>query len=114
MIKHVPGEKRKRSLFSTFQSLIKAYYSITAPLLKLSHSLKKKNRDQIFFVLKLFFSGLIGKFHINFTLDNVFEKLVSTKKVQWSFQWFLLFAPSVNHLVGTKKGNKKHPERSCL
>ena len=36
---------------------------------------------QIFFCLKIFFlSGLILKFHISFTVDNVFETLVSTKK----------------------------------
>ena len=107
MINHVHGEKRKRSPFSTFQSLVKSSYSIMALLLKLKHCLRKKIRVKNFFALKFFFAGLIGKFHINFTVDNVFEILVSTKKVQWSFQWFLLFSPSVNHLVSTKKGHKK-------
>ena len=82
MIKQVPGEKRRRSLFSTFQSLVKSSYSITALLLKLTHSLRKINRVQNFFASKLFLSGLIGKFHIKFTVDNVFEILVSTKNVQ--------------------------------
>ena len=108
MIKQVPGEKRKWSLFSTFQSLVKSSYSITALLLKLPHRLRKKNGGPKFFRLKvIFLSGLIGKFHINFTVDNVFEILVSRKKVQLSFQWFILFKPSVNHLVSIKKGHKK-------
>ena len=80
MIKHVPGEKRKRSLFSTFLSFVNSSYSIRPLLLKITHSLKKKNRVQKTFALKVFFSGLIGKFHINFTVDNVFEILVSKKK----------------------------------
>ena len=107
MIKQVPGEKRKWSLFSTFQSLVKSSYSITALLLNLPYSLRKKNGVQNFFALVIFLSGLIGKFHINFTVDNVFEILVSRKKVQLSFQWFILFTPSVNHLVSIKKGHKK-------
>ena len=105
MINHLHGEKRKRSPFSTFQSLVKSSYSIMALLLKLKHCLRKKSSVENFFALKLFLAGLIGKFQINFTVDNVFEILVSTKKVQWSFQWFLLFSPIVNHLVSTKKGH---------
>ena len=55
----------------------------------------------------VFLSGLIGKFHINFTVDIVFEKLVSTKTVQWYFQWFISITTSLNYLVGTRKGHKK-------
>ena len=54
-----------------------------------------------------FLSGLIGKFHIKFTVNNVFEKLVSAKKVQWSFQKFFLFTTSVSHLLSTIKCHKK-------
>ena len=87
MINYVPGEKRKRSLFSNFLSLLNTSYIITAVLLKLKHSLSKKNGVQNFFCYKIIFlSGLIGKFHINFTVDNVFEKLVSAKNVQLPFQ----------------------------
>ena len=69
---------------------------------------KEEKRGPKFFRLKVIFpSGLIGKFHINFTVDNVFEIIVSRKKVQWSFQWFILFTPNVNHLVSIKKGHKK-------
>ena len=83
MINYVPSEKRKWSLFSTLLSLVNSSYSITALLLELKHSLRKKNRAQNFFCHKIvFLSGLIGKFHINFTVDNVFEILVSTKNVQ--------------------------------
>ena len=85
MIKRVPGEKRKRSNFSAFQSLVNSLYSRTALLLKLTLSLRKKNRVQKFFAGKLFFSGLIGKFHINFTVDNVFENLISTKRLNDRF-----------------------------
>ena len=46
-------------------------------------------------------------FHINFNVNNVFEILVSQKKFQSSFQWFILFTLSVNHLVNTKIGHKK-------
>ena len=86
MIKHVPGEKRKRSLFSTFQHLVKSSYSITALLLKRTHSLRKIDRVQNFFALKIFFSGLIGKFPISFTVDNVLQILVSIKKFNDSFK----------------------------
>ena len=81
MSKHVPGEKRKQSLFSAFQALIKSSCSITALLLKLTHSLRKKKRSKIC-LPENFLSDLIGEFHINFTADNVFEILVSTKKNQ--------------------------------
>ena len=44
---------------------------------------KEEKRGPKFFRPKvIFLSGLIGKFHINFTVDNVFEVLVSRKKVQ--------------------------------
>ena len=109
MIKHLPGEKRKRSHFSTFQSLVGSFYSRTALLLKLTHSLRKKNRVQKFFSGKLFFWGLIGKFYINFTVDKVFERLVSKGSVQLLFQWFVLFTTSVNHSVSTKNGQKLVP-----
>ena len=56
MIRVVPGENRKRSHFSTFQSLLNSSYSRTALLLKPSHSLRKKNRVQNFFALSLIFS----------------------------------------------------------
>ena len=48
MIKQVPGEKRKRSFFSTFLSLVNLFYSITALVLKLVHSLRKKNGPESF------------------------------------------------------------------
>ena len=82
MIKHVPVEKRKRSLFSTFFFLVNSSYSITALLLKLTHSLREKKGSKLFCPKIIFLSVLIGKFHINFTVDNVFEKLVSAKNVQ--------------------------------
>ena len=83
MIKQVPGEKRKWSLFSTFQSLVKSSYSITATATETTTQFKEEKRGPKFFRLKvIFLSGLIGKFHINFTVDNVFEILVSRKKVQ--------------------------------
>ena len=43
MIKQVPGEKRKQSNFSTFQSLVNSSYSKTALLLRLTHSLSVVN-----------------------------------------------------------------------
>ena len=67
---------------------------------------KEEVKENNFFCLKIIFlSGLIGKFHIKFTDDKIFERLVSTKKVQWSYQWLILLTPSVNHLVSTIKGH---------
>ena len=80
MIKQVPGDKRKRSQFSTFQNFVNPLYSRTALLLKSTHSLRKKVGDQLFLRI-VFVSGLITKIHINFKDDNVFETLVSTRKV---------------------------------
>ena len=61
-----------------------------------------------FFCLKLIFlSGLIRKFHIKFAIDNVFDLLDSTKIIQWSIQWFILFTPSLNDVVSTKNGHTK-------
>ena len=48
MIKQVPGDKRKRSQFSTFQNFVNSFYSRTALPLKLTHSLRKKNDVQFF------------------------------------------------------------------
>ena len=60
------------------------------------------------FCLKIFFlSGLNGKFHMNFAVDNVFEILVCTKNFTLSFQGFILFTLSVNDVVSTKNGHTK-------
>ena len=55
----------------------------------------------------IFLSSLNGKFYINFTVDNVFEKLNSTKMVHWLFQSLILFKPSVKDLTAAKKGHSK-------
>ena len=80
MIKHVPAEKSKRSLFSTFLSLVNTSYSIMALLLKLTQFKEEKWGPKFFCLKIIFLSDLIGEFHINFTVDNVFEILDSTKK----------------------------------
>ena len=46
-------------------------------------------------------------FHITSAFNKIFETLISGEIVQWSFQWFILYTPSVNNLVSTKKGHKK-------
>ena len=69
---------------------------------------KEEKRVQKLFCLKYTFrSGLIGNFHIHFTVDDVFEILVSTKEIPWSFQGFNSIKTIVNHLVSTNKGYKK-------
>ena len=83
MIKHVPAEKSKRSLFSTFLSLVNTSYSIMALLLKLTHSLRKKIGSKFFCLKIIFLSDLIGEFHTNFTVDNVFE--IFHKKINGRF-----------------------------
>ena len=55
MIKLVTGEKRKRSLCSNFQSLVKSSYSLKALPLKLTHGLRKKKGAK-FVLLKNYFS----------------------------------------------------------
>ena len=107
MINYVPGQKRRRSLFSTFLSLVDSSYSITALLLKLTYSLTKKIGWKFFCHKIIFLSSLIGKFHINFTVDNVFEIIVSTKKSSMIVSMIFLFTPGVNHLVSTKNSQRK-------
>ena len=57
MPKHVHGEKRKRSLFSTFLPLVNSSYSITALLLKLTHSLRRKVESKNFLPYKFISLG---------------------------------------------------------
>ena len=42
--------------------------------------MEEKSVPKIFCLKIIFLSGLIGMFHINFTVDNMFERLVSPKK----------------------------------
>ena len=67
----------------------------------------KKTGYKIFCLKIIFLSGLYEKFHIKFAVHNVFEVLVSTRVVQCSFQWFILFKSSVNYVVSTKKWSYK-------
>ena len=55
----------------------------------------------------IFLSGLNGKFYINFTVNNVFEKLNSKKIVHRLFQSLIQFIPRVHDLAGAKKSHSK-------
>ena len=77
--------------------------------LRVAHSLKTKIRSKFIYLKIIFISGLNGKFHINYAVDNVFELLVSTKIIQLSFHCFILFIPSLNDVVSTKNDHTKAP-----
>ena len=103
MIKDVHRENRNDHISQSSNP----FCSITALVLKLTHSLGKKMCSKNFCLEIIFLLCLIGKFHMNFTVGDVFEIRVSTEKIQCSFQWFISTTNSVNHLLSTNKGHKE-------
>ena len=102
----LPGENRKSSNISPFYSVLNSNYKGTPTEVFTQFKDEKRGPKLVCFKM-MFLSSLYRKFHINFTVDNVFEIPVSTNIVQWSFQWFILFTPIVNNLVKTKRGHTK-------